>query len=86
MALLVREAEKEAAKWREVEKSSRLTYEAKAKQLADGWDLGSACKSSRYSMRAAGLWTMRKQLRAVLKEAKRVEKNGRTGGGIVRTS
>lgn len=82
LALLVREAEKEAAKWREVDKASRLTYEAKAKQLAKGWDLGSACKSSRYSMRAAGLWTMRKQLRAVLKEAKRVEKNGRTGGEL----
>jgi integrase len=80
LALLVREAEKEAAKWREVEKTSRLTYEAKAKQLAEGWDLGTACKRSRYSMRAAGLWTMRKQLRAMLREAKRVEKNGRNGG------
>ena len=79
LALLVREAETEKAKWREVEKTTRLTYEAKAKELAKGWDMGTACKKSRYSMRAAGLWTMRGKLKALLKEAKRVEKNGRTG-------
>lgn len=80
LALLVRDAEMEVAKWRDLAESTRLTYEAKAKQLADGWDMGTACKKSRYSMRAAGLWTMRKQLKAVLKEAKKVAKNGRTGG------
>ena len=82
LALLVRGAEMEGAKWRKVEKISRLTYEVKAKQLADGWDMGTACKKSRYSMKAAGLWTMRKELRALLKEAKRVEKEGRTGGEL----
>ena len=79
LALLVREAEMQKAKWRDPAKSTRLTYEAKAKQLAEGWDMGTACKKSRYSMRAAGLWTMRGELKALLKEAKRVEKNGRTG-------
>lgn len=82
LALLVREAEMEKAKWRDPAKSTRLTYVAKAKELAKGWDMGTACKKSRYSMRAAGLWTMRGELKALLKEAKRVEKNGRTGGEL----
>lgn len=82
LELLVREAEEEGAKWREVEKTTRLTYEAKAKQLAEGWDMGSACKATRYGMRAAGLFSMRKQLRAMLKEAKKVRKNGSTGAEL----
>jgi len=80
--LLVREAEREAAKWKDVSKETRQDYEGKAKQLADGWDMGPACKKSRYAMRAAGLYAMRKQLKALLREAKRVEKNGRTGGEL----
>jgi integrase len=76
---LVREAEKEAALATEVAKATRLTYEGKARQLRGGWDLASACKRSRYSMRAAGQWVMRRELRALVKEAKRVRKSGETG-------
>lgn len=76
---LVREAKEEGAKASEVSKATRLTYEAKAKQLAKGWDMGPACKNSRYSMRAAGLWTMRRQLRALVKEAERARKKGLNG-------
>ena len=79
---LVYAADAEAAKWVDPKRATRLTYEAKAKQLADGWDMGTACKKSRYSMRAAGLWVMRKQLKALLKEARRVRKNGLTGAEL----
>ena len=75
----VREAEGEAAKASEVSKATRLTYEAKSKQLESGWDLASACKQSRYAMRAAGLWTMRRRLRKMVKEAKSLLAKGVTG-------
>jgi hypothetical protein len=79
LSLVVREAEAEAAKAKKVSQATRLTYEAKARQLASGWDLASACKSSRYAMRAAGLFTMRRQLRKAVKEAKHVLAKGLTG-------
>lgn len=79
---LVREAEKEVAKWTEVAKSTRISYESKAATLAKGWNLGTACKKTRYAMKAAGLWTMRKQLKALLKHAKKVQKNGETGAEL----
>ncbi|WP_169802236.1 hypothetical protein [Curvibacter delicatus] len=60
--------------------STRKTYEANARRLAAGWDLEStAAKGTRYAMRAAGLWTMRKQLKKALKEADKIKKNGMTG-------
>ncbi len=76
---LVRIAKDEAAKATEVSKATRLTYQAKAEQLAAGWDLGSACKSSRYAMRAAGLWTMRRRLHKLIRTAEKIRKNGITG-------
>ena len=79
LSLIVREAEAEAARAGNVGKATRLTYEAKARQLAGGWDMGSACKSSRYAMRAAGLFTMRRQLRKLVREAKQVLAKGATG-------
>ena len=80
--LLVREAKEEGALAGEVAKATRQTYEAKAKQLAEGWDLASACKKSRYSMRAAGLWTMRRRLRALVKDAEKAKKSGVTGAEL----
>ena len=77
--VFVREAESESAKASEVSKATRLTYEAKSKQLESGWDLASACKRSRYAMRAAGLWTMRRRLRRMVKEAKSLLAKGQTG-------
>lgn len=79
---LAREAEKEVAQWNEVAKSTRVSYESKAKTLAKGWNLGTACKKTRYAMKAAGLWTMRKQLKQLLKHAKKVQKNGQTGAEL----
>jgi len=78
-SFVVRKAEEESAKFSEVSQATRLTYEAKAKQLVSGWDLASACKQSRYVMRAAGLWTMRRQLRRKLREAKALLARGVTG-------
>lgn len=76
---LLRAAEKEAAEWSEVAEQTRKTYEAKAHQLEAGWDMGTACLKSRYSMRAAGQWVMRKQLRKLIRDAKRVRREGETG-------
>lgn len=79
MSVLVREAKNEAAQAGEVAKATRLIYEGRAKQLVNGWDLESACKNSRYVVRAAGLWTMRRQLRRKLKDALKTLKSGITG-------
>lgn len=80
---LLRDARKEADKWKDVSETSRLTYEAKARQLdpklGDGWDMETACKSSRYSMRAAGLYVMRKSLKKQIKTADQIRKKGMTG-------
>ena len=76
------DALKETAKWREVEQTSRESYEAKAKQLAEGWDMAAASKGTRYGMRAAGLYVMRKQLKALLREAKKVRSKGLTGAEL----
>lgn len=79
LGALLSAAESEAAEWSEVAEASRKTYEAKGRQLEAGWDFASACLKSRYSMRAAGQWVMRKQLRKLLKRAKQVRNKGETG-------
>jgi hypothetical protein len=76
---LVREAEKEAALAKKVEQATRLTYEQKSEQLKNGWDMEASTKGTRYGMRAAGLWTMRRQLRKLVKTANSVRKNGEKG-------
>lgn len=77
--LLVRDAATEASKANEVSQATRLDYEAKAKRLADGWDMEPACKKTRYAMRAAGLWVMRRELKRVLREADKLRRKGATG-------
>lgn len=79
LGALLSAAESEAGQWSEVAEVTRKTYESKAEQLAGGWDLASACLKSRYSMKAAGQWVMRKQLRALVKKAKQVRNKGETG-------
>lgn len=80
---LLRAAENEASEWSEVAETTRKTYEAKARQLDEkkgsGWDMATACLKSQYSMKAAGQWVMRRQLKAAVKIAKRVAKKGETG-------
>ena len=66
-----------------ISEATRLTYEAKYAQLQKGWDLGSACKKSRYSMRAAGLHMMRKQLSRTLRAAKKLLDKGTGAGELV---
>jgi integrase len=63
--------EQEVALWSDVSKGTRLEYERKFQQLKDGkWDLSTARKGTRYAMRAAGLYVMRKQLKKLIKEIK----------------
>lgn len=71
--------EKEAAEWREVSKGTRLAYEAGAAKLSEGWDMGTARKRTRYVMRAAGLWVMRRELKRKMAEAKKLRTKGITG-------
>lgn len=83
----VRAAEKECAEWSAVAKQSRLTYEACAARVRKvdkagdliGWDLEAAAKGSRGPMKAGVVWVLRKELKALLKEAKRVRAKGMTG-------
>ncbi|WP_337178944.1 hypothetical protein [Hydrogenophaga borbori] len=60
-------------------KETRLTYERSFSQLRAGWDMGLARKKTHYVMRAAGLYCMRKELRQLLRESKKILKNGITG-------
>lgn len=71
--------EAEAALWGDVSKETRLTYERSFSQLRAGWDMGLARKKTHYVMRAAGLYCMRKELRQLLRESKKILKNGITG-------
>ncbi len=73
------DAKSEVARFSEVSKATRLTYERNAKTLAGGWDLASAAKGTRYAMKAAGLYVMRRQLRALASEARKVKAKGETG-------
>lgn len=73
------DAKAEVARFSEVAKSTRLTYERNARTLAQGWDLASAAKGTRYAMKAAGLYVMRRQLRALASEARKVKAKGETG-------
>lgn len=79
VASLLAACEAEAGLWREVGKATRLGYEQAGDMLARGWDLAGAAKGTRYHMRAAGLWVMRKQLRGLVREAKKLRKSGLTG-------
>lgn len=79
LAELVAAIEMEAAEWHEVGKGTRLAYEAGGRKLTEGWDMGTARKKTRYVMRAAGLWVMRRDLRRKMREAKALQKNGITG-------
>lgn len=72
LAAVVRELEQEAALWNDVKQETRLNYEKCFEQLKAGWEMGTARKQTRYVMRAAGLYMMRKNLRAVLREAKQI--------------
>lgn len=76
---LVRVAKAEVGHWAEVEQGTRLVYEQNARKLSTGWDLAAAAKGSRYVMRAAGLWTMRRDLKRALRTAEKVRKKGMTG-------
>ena len=73
------EAEAEGKRSPDVSKESRETYEANARTLAKGWDLASAAKGTRYAMKAAGQYVMRKELRALKRKAVEVKKKGETG-------
>lgn len=73
------DAKAEVARFKEVSRESRLTYERNARTLEQGWDLASAAKGTRYAMKAAGLYVMRRQLRALASEARKVKAKGETG-------
>ncbi len=73
------DAKVEVARFAQVSQGTRLTYERNAATLAGGWDLASAAKGTRYAMKAAGLWIMRRQLRTLAADALRVRKKGETG-------
>lgn len=75
----LRAIEDEAALWKDVGRETRLAYEQGFKQLQAGWDMGLARKSTRYVMRAAGLYCMRKELRKLVREFKSILQNGSTG-------
>lgn len=79
---LAREAQSEADLWKDVSQTTRLTYEANAKLLAEGWDMAASTKGTRGRMRAAGVFVMRKQLKAMLKEALNIRKKGQTGAEL----
>lgn len=76
---LLAACEAEAAKWGEVSRATRLEYEEKGRMLASGWDLARSAKGTRYAVKAAGLWLMRRDLRKLIREAKKLRKSGQTG-------
>jgi len=79
-AELVSAAKAECAIEVEVCEATRHAYEDAWAQLNAGkWDLASAPKGTRYVMRAAGLNMMRRQLRALMKQATKAL-NGEKGG------
>lgn len=66
----------------DVSRATRLGYEARGRLLAAGWDLARAAKGTRYGMKAAGQWVMRRQLGRLVREAEKVRKSGRTGAEL----
>lgn len=77
---LWRVIEAEGARWSKVSKATRLTYEqAWAQYENQAWDMSTARKKTRYVMRAAGLFMMRKQLKMLMREAKKLHKDGVNG-------
>ncbi len=76
------EAKAEVARFSEVSKESRETYERNAQTLARGWDVASAAKGTRYAMKAAGQYVMRKELRGLAKKARDVRSKGETGNEL----
>ena len=80
LEVLERACEDAASKWNEVAKATRLDYEAKASRLAapGGYPFHAVAPATRKLYKAAGLWVLRKRVRAILREAKRAKK-GATG-------
>lgn len=80
LEVLERACEDAASKWNEVSKATRLDYEAKARRLAapGGYPFHAVTPATRKLYKAAGLWVMRKQVRSILREARRAKK-GATG-------
>lgn len=76
-----RAAKTEAAKWSEVSQATRLDYEAKAKRLEapGGYAFHAVAPATRKIYKAAGLWVMRKRLKAILKDARKLKKDGLKG-------
>lgn len=80
LEVLERACEDASSKWNEVAKTTRLDYEAKASRLAapGGYPFHAVTPATRKLYKAAGLWVLRKKVRAILREAKRAKK-GVTG-------
>jgi hypothetical protein len=80
LEVLERACEDAASKWNEVSKATRLDYEAKARRLAapGGYPFHAVTPATRKLYKAAGLWVLRKQVRSILREARRAKK-GATG-------
>ena len=76
---LLGQIKQEGALWRDVAKSTRLEYERNYEQLLKGWEMGLARKKTRYKMRAAGIYMMRKELKAIAREAKEILRSGIKG-------
>ena len=80
MAELLHAIREEAALWSPASsKEARIAHEKRAALMSVDWDMGTARKGTRYVMRASGLWVMRRQLKRVMAEAKKVQAQGITG-------
>ena len=88
LADALRAIEKESALWQDVSKQSRLTYESQYASMQHKdengntglkIDLSTLRKGTRYVKKSAGLYVMRKQLKATLREAKALLKSGAKG-------
>lgn len=75
-------AEREAAKFSEVSKETRLAYEKRhAKVIAkDSFDFTKMTPETRDAYKKGAKWVMRRQLRALLRQAKKLKSDGVTGG------
>ena len=76
---VLRAIEQEAGHWSDVSKETRLTYEGNYAQLKAGWSMGTARKQTRYAMRAAGVYMMRKELKAIARDAKKILRDASKG-------
>lgn len=79
LEVLERACEAEAAKWNATSQTTRLDYETKARRLlGDGFAFQGITPATREFYKKAGMWVMRKQLKAILRAAKKAKK-GETG-------